>query len=322
MSGSDALSLFVSALAISLPIFGWLTLGFVLHKVGLLPQTLNDRISLLAFNFGLPLMLCAGAAQVDYSQLNEARYLLAGVSAALITFCLSWSYAGWRGYTDKSRGVFVQAAFRSNLAILGVALSVSAYGQMATALAALPVAIMTVLYNVLAVIVLNRTHGSGAGVKDSLVGILRNPLILGITAGVVLSVLPMRLPSFVAPGGDLLSAFFLPLVLICIGGSMRLGRLLPLEAFSWEASAWRLIASPLIGVLIGLALGVRGEALGVLFLLLATPVAASSHIMVIAYRGDGALAANLIVVTTLLSAVTVTLGIFGLSLLSLVGELR
>jgi hypothetical protein len=69
-------------------------------------------------------------------------------------------------------------------------------------------------------------------------------------------------------------------------------------------------------------LGVRDEQLGVLFLLLAAPVAASSHVMVVAARGDGTLAANIVVLTTLLSIVTITVGFFLLSLLSLVGQLH
>ena len=43
--------------------------------------------------------------------------------------------------------------------------------------------------------------------------------------------------------------------------------------------------------------------------------------MVVAARGDGVLAANIVVLTTLLSALTVTLGLFVLSLFSLVGRL-
>ena len=79
-----------------------------------------------------------------------------------------------------------------------------------------------------------------------------------------------------------------------------------------------LISPATLGVSLALLLGVRGEALGVLFLLLATPVAASSHVMVVAARGDGALAASMVVLSTLLSVVTITLGFFLLSLLGLV----
>ena len=93
-------------------------------------------------------------------------------------------------------------------------------------------------------------------------------------------------------------------------------------ALTWEASLWRLCIAPLLAVLLALLLGVRDEPLGVLFLLLASPVAASSHVMVVAARGDGTLAANIVVLTTLLSLLTITFGFFLLSVFSLVGQLR
>ena len=86
MPAGEALALLFAALAVSLPTFAWVALGVALKLAGLLPQALNDRISLLAFNYGLPVMLFAGAAQVDYSGLGSARYLLAGVLATLLAF--------------------------------------------------------------------------------------------------------------------------------------------------------------------------------------------------------------------------------------------
>jgi len=141
-------------------------------------------------------------------------------------------------------------------------------------------------------------------------------------AGVCLAVSPMSVPAAMRPAGVILSGFFLPLVLICIGGSMRFSRLYRAGPLSWEASAWRLILAPMAGVLVALSLGVRDEHLGVLFLLLATPVAASSHVMVAAARGDSTLAANIIVLTTLLSLVTITAGFFTLAYFSMVGKLQ
>lgn len=322
MSIPDALALFYAALAVSLPTFGWVVVGVVLKRLGLLPPALAEKLSQLAFNIGLPVMLFAGAAQVDYSGLGSARYLLAGVLATLLMLAFSWSYARWRNFPRNLQGIFVQAAFRSNLAIVGVALTFSAYGARGPVLAALPIALMTVLYNILAVWVLNTTLGANASVKKVLLDIVRNPLIIGIAAGVCLSVSGLPVPTVLRPLGSGLSTFFLPLVLVCIGGSMNLSRLYKAGTLTWEASLWRLCVAPLIGMSVALLIGVRDEQLGVLFLLLASPVAASSHVMVVAARGDGTLAANIVVLTTLLSIVTITVGFFLLSVFSLVGQLR
>ena len=293
----------------------------LLSRLGWLTQSLNDRISRLSFKYGLPLMLFAGAAGVDYSILKSAGYLAAGVIATLAVLLFSWLYSSWRGHPLSERGIFVQGAFRSNLAIMGLALCISAYGEKGAQLAALAVAIMTSLYNVLAVIVLNATLGGNSSVAAAFVGVLRNPLIIGIAAGAALALSGLPVPAIVEPASVWLSAFFLPLMLVCIGGAMKVEELRSSGALAWESTLWRLVVAPTLTVALALALGVRDEPLGVLFLLVATPTAASGYIMVIAARGNGVLAANIVVLTTVFSALTLTLGFFVLSLLSLVGQL-
>lgn len=320
MTGTESLALLYSALAVSVPTFAWVVLGLLLRRAGLVSAALIGTVSRLAFNYGLPLMLFTSAAQVDYSALGSARYLLAGALGTLLTLALAWFYSLWRDHPRAQRGIFVQAAFRSNLAIVGLGLAVSAYGERGPLLAALPVALLTALYNVLAVWVLNSTLGSGTSLRVLLLGIARNPLIIGIVAGVMLAVSGLPVPAVVAPAGSLLSAFFLPLMLVCIGGSMQLSKLRGTGPLAWEATFWRLCVGPLLTVLLALAMGVRDEPLGVLFLLLSSPVAAASFVMVVAARGDGVLAANIVVLTTILSMATVTVGFFLLSLFGLVGQ--
>lgn len=320
MTQADATGLFLVCLAVSLPTFGWVLAGAVLGRLGWLPQSLNDRISRYSFNFGLPLMLFAGAAGVDFASVREARFLLAGVMGTLAVLVASGWYSRWRGHDAGDRGVFVQGAFRSNLAILGLALCLAAYGERGGQLAAMAIAVMTTLYNVLAVIVLNRTLGGNASPLAALVGILRNPLIIGIAAGALLSISGLPVPGLVHAANRWLSAFFLPVVLVCVGAAMKVQALRDSGGLAWEATGWRLVVGPLVAVLLALALGVRGEPLGALFLLVGTPAAASGYIMVVAARGNAVLAANIVVLTTVLSAVTLPLGLFLLALLSLAGQ--
>ena len=320
MPATDALVLLGTALGVSAPTFGWVVAGLLLRRLGWLTEALISRVSLLAFRFGLPVMLFASAARVDYSAMGDAVYLLAGVLATLLTLAVAWVYSHLRGHPRALQGIFVQASFRSNLAIIGIALAVSAYGEQGLVLAAMPVALLTALYNVLAVWVLNTTLGIGASVGALLSGIARNPLIIGISAGVGLALSGLPVPAFVQPLGEGLSTFFLPLMLLCIGGAMQLSKLRNTGLIAWEATAWRLCVGPLLAVLLALALGVRDEPLGVLFLLISSPVAAASFVMVVAAKGDGVLAANIVVLTTLLSIVTVTLGFFLLTVFALVGH--
>ena len=320
MNLADASALFYTCLLVSLPTFGWVVAGALLSRLGWLSQALNDRISRLSFNYGLPLMLFAGAASVDYANALSATYLLAGVLATLLIVASSWFYAVWRGQPLAERGIFVQGAFRSNLAIMGLALCISAYGELGAQLGALAVAVMTSLYNVLAVLVLNHTLGGRSSLWNAFTDVLRNPLLIGIAAGAALSLSGLPVPAIVKPASIWLSTFFLPLMLVCIGGAMKLSELRSAGPLAWESTAWRLLVAPVLTVLLAMAMGVRDEALGILFLLVGTPAAASGYVMVVAARGNGVLAANIVVLTTAFSAVSLTLGLFLLAALSLVGN--
>lgn len=321
MTGADTAGLFLTCLAVAAPTFGWLLGGAVLSRLGYFPQALNDRITRLSFNYGLPLMLFTGAAGVDFGDMLGARFLLAAVVATCLVVGAAWIYSLWRGHARSERGIFVQGAYRSNLAIMGLALCIAAYGERGAQLAALAVAVMTSLYNVFAVVVLNATLGGNASVMAAIRGVLRNPLIIGIAAGVLLSMSGLPLPHSWLTASSFLAAFFLPVVLLCVGGAMRLGELRASGPLAWEATAWRLLVAPMLAVVLALLLDVRGEALGALFLLMATPAAASGYIMVAAAGGNAVLAANIVVLTTVLSALTLTLGLFLLSLASLIGPL-
>lgn len=321
MPATDPLDLVLTSLSVSGPTFGWVLLGVILRRLGAVGQHHIDAISRFAFRYALPVLLFCGAAAVDYSRLAGAAYLLAGVAATLVTLLAAWAWAYWRGFPRRDGGVFIQAAFRSNLAIVGLALCHAAYGDAGLSLAALPVAVMTALYNVLAVLVLNTTHDGGRSPAAMLGGMLRNPLLIGIFAGVLVALSGVELPAVVPLTGDLLSRYFLPLTLVAIGGSIQLNTLHRLGRLTWEAALWRLCVAPALAVPLALGLGVRDEPLGVIFLLLSAPVAAASFVMVVAARGNGTLAAGIVVLTTLLSCVTVTLGFAVLVYLGLVGQL-
>lgn len=318
MTDAPFFALILAALSVTLPTFGWVLLGALLSRLGWLSPALIDGFSRLAFRTALPVLLALGAAGVDLAALGGATYLLAGVLATLATLGGAWVWGCWRGFPLPDRGIFVQAAFRSNLAIVGIALCHAAYGESGLRLAALPVALLTALYNVLAVWLLQHSLGGDPSLAGVLRGLLRNPLLVGIAVGLGLAVTGVELPAAAGVLEAGLSKGFLPLMLVAIGGSLRLSALRNAGRLTWEATLWRLAVGPAIGVITALLLGVRGESLGVLFLLLASPVAAASFVMVVALRGNGALAANIVVLTTLLSALSITVGFALLVLAGLV----
>ena len=75
------------------------------------------------------------------------------------------------------------------------------------------------------------------------------------------------------------------------------------------AALFKLVVSPLLLVGLGLAAGLSGERLGVLFFLAASPTATASYIMARRMTRHGALAAEIVAVTTAAGVVTYTIGL-------------
>jgi hypothetical protein len=264
-------------------------------------------------------MLFITCATANFSEMADYNLLIAFSLMTALIFVGSSLSAHWYCKDPRDQGVFIQGAFRGNLVILGLAFCANAYGEHGLAIAALPVAMTVVFYNVLSVYVLNRSlHAANTSIKPTLLGIAKNPLIIAIFFGLLVNAIAISLPKVLLDSGKYLSQMVLPLALICIGGALDVTRFKTLDAASLSASVWKLFLSPLIACGIAIALNVRGESLAILFLLAASPTATISFVMVQALDGNTKLAANIIVLTTLGSILTVTLGLWILQTMGLI----
>lgn len=101
----------------------------------------------------------------------------------------------------------------------------------------------------------------------------------------------------------------LPLALICIGGTLTLEALRERNGMALSSSLMKMVWLPLVATLGAWACGLRGPELGILFLYFASPTAAASFVMARAVNANAQLAAAIIVITTLIAALTINLGL-------------
>ncbi|MBB3047200.1 hypothetical protein FHR99_001436 [Litorivivens lipolytica] len=300
------------------PVFGWIFLGAA--GIRLVPSThhlfhLGEKF---VFYVGIPGILFITASRIDPGNALTSTYSLAGIAATISSLLLCWAVARWRGFNREQTGIITQAGYRANLGIIGLALCASTFGEEGLLLAALPVAVWTLTFNILAVMVLNAAYGGKFSLLPLLRNLVRNPLIVGISFGFVVALSPFELPDWFYRSGEFFTAAVIPLSLIFLGGAIDLKPSLQSRQALLLATALRLIVAPALALGICLLLGLRDTELGVNFLLLSGPVAAASHIMVAARGGDAKLAANIVVLSTVLAPITITFGLFMLRFLSLV----
>lgn len=298
------------SISITGPICLLLLLGIGLRRSQMMNEGFIDGASKLVFNIALPMLLFTSIAQTDFSQMASPSLIFYGIAATLLAFVLL-EWLAIRMTPDKRvRGILVQGAFRANMGIVGLAYVNNAYGSQGVAAAAMYVACLTILFNILAVITLNRSLNQDGSlpVKKVLKGIVKNPLILGIVAALPFAAGDWTVPDTLMKTGQYLAQMTLPLALLCTGASLSLkggnaeNRLLP------AVTLLRLLAIPALITLGGYLVGFRDFELAILFLINASPTAAASYVMVRAMGGNAVLAANIIAVTTLGSLLSTSLG--------------
>ena len=308
------LSLFINSLLFALSITGpiclLLLLGFALRRSQMMNEGFIDGASKLVFNIALPMLLFTSIAQTDFSQMVSFKLIVYGITATLIVFILLEWWAS-HGINDRRlRGIIVQGAFRANMAIIGLAYVNNAYGAEGIAMAAMYVACLTILFNVLAVITLSNSLNQDEALRLSQLakGIAKNPLIIGIVAALPFAATEWTVPKVLIQTGQYLAQMTLPLALICTGASLRLSGHQQETALLPTVAILRLLVIPAFITLGGYLVGFRDMELTILFLINAAPTAAASYVMVRAMGGNTVLAANIIAITTLGSLISTSLG--------------
>ena len=317
---------FLYALRALLPLLLTIALGYGVRRIGPWEPDFYRKLNSLCFHLLLPLNLFCNIYTIEnLAQVNWrlAAYILAAVLACLAMGAVAAQLLKQR----QQRGVLVQAAFRSNQAILGLPLANALGGEPALAFASVVSALTVPLFNLLAVLAL--TFYSGASDRRPPVGqlalrIVRNPLIVGCLAGVVavalrqLEVVPdfflrEQLPSVYQVLNNL-GKTASPLMLFVLGANLDFratGRLLPQLSLGIFL---RLAAAP--ALVIGTALALRrplaltAVEMPTLVTVFASPVAVSSAVMTQEIGGDSQLASQLVVWSSVLSMGTIFLIVY------------
>ena len=304
------LPLILQTLSVTAPVFAMLFLGVALNRLGWIDAAFVHTASALVFRGTMPTLLFISIIKADLNAALQPALLLYFVGATIVTFGLAWSWALWC-CPAADRGVYVQGAFRGNNGIVGLALASSLYGDYGLSLGGVLAGVVILVYNSLSAVVLAiYSPGGRVGARDILLSILRNPLIIGVLAAVPFAYWQVALPGWLITSGQYFAQMTLPLALICIGATLTLDVLRQSSGSALSSSLMKMVWLPAVATLGAWAFGFRGAELGILFLYFASPTAAASFVMARAVNSNHQLAAAIIVITTLMAALSINLGLF------------
>ena len=311
---------FTFALNATIPVFLVIALGYVLQRVHFLNDAFNKTANEFVFRCALPVSLFRSIAGMDFYGEFDLEFCLFCFLGTTVMFLGIWA-AAWLFMKDRGQvGAFAQASARSSAAVLGIALAVNIYGDAGM----VPMMIMSAVpfFNVYSVLILSfspqmddeghllpAARGLGA-VKKACVNVAKNPLILGILAGLPFALLRVKVPAMLDSALSSIGATATPIALLVVGASFSGGEALKRWKGAAVSSLVKLFLLPGIFLPLAAMLGFRNSQMIAILIMTGSPTAVASFVMAKNMHADGVLTANAVLLSTVLSAVSITIWLY------------
>lgn len=310
----------IFSLNATVPVFLMMVLGMFLHKIGWIDDGFASKMNQFVFRVPLPLLLFGDLAAVDFGEVWNPRFVLFcfGATVASIGISALLSFL-WK---DRAiRGEFIQASYRSSAAILGIAFIQNIYGT--AGMAPLMIIGSVPLYNIMAVLVLSLFKPDQSGMdsavlKRTLKGIVTNPIILGIGAGLLWSALGIPLPRIADKMVSSVAGMTTPMGLIAMGAAFDIRKAFAKLKPAVTAALVKLVGFCGLFLPAAVQMGFRREELVAILVMLGSATTVSCYVMAKNMGHDGVLSSSVVMLTTLFSAFTLTGWLYVLRSLGLI----
>ena len=298
----------IFSLNATVPIFLLMILGFLLKKLGVIDDVFASKMNKFVFLIPLPVLLFEDLSTVDFAQVWNMKFVLFCFVVTLVCIILA-ALVSFLWHDKSIQGEFIQASYRSSAALLGIAFIQNIYGN--AGMAPLMIIGSVPLYNIMAVVVLSffkpdRKKLDKEVWKTTLKGIITNPIILGIAAGLLWSALRLPMPSILEKTVSDIGAVATPLGLMAMGASFDLKKAFGKVKPAAVASVMKLVLFAALFLPLAVWMGFRREELVAILVMLSSATTVSCYVMARNMGHEGVLTSSVVMLTTLFSAFTMT----------------
>lgn len=317
-----------------LPIVIMIAIGYTLKRLKVVTDEFLRVGNKIVYRFFLPILLFYNVYSIEDFSSIDWSFVLYGLVGIVVVFALAIPLYCLFTKDNGQRGALIQSAFRSNYAIIGIPLASALFGAKGAAAASLMSAFTIPLFNILAVITLSVFNKNDEKTRINfgkvLLDIVKNPLIIGVVSGLVvlgiralfeLGDVTFRLTDvgFLYSAIKSLGAAATPLALVVLGGQFQFSSVKTLWKPIVLGTVVRTVIVPAAALLLASVIfkNLAGEYYATYVAVFGTPVAVSSAVLAKEMGGDDELATQLVVWTTVVSAITVFVIILTLRLLGI-----
>lgn len=292
----------------TVPIFLLMVLGLIFRKIHLFNDNFVAIANKFVFTVALPVLLFSDISVSDFLSSWDTSFVLFCVGVTSLCIVISF-FLSLLLKERSQQGEFIQASYRSSAALLGISLIHNLYGN--NGMAPLMIISSVPLYNIMSVIILetlkpNRGKFDRKLLLTTLKGVVTNPIILGIAAGVIWSVLKLPRPSILQKTTVHLANLATPLGLMAMGASIRFGESMENIGPAIACTFLKLVGYPALFLPLAIFLGFREGELVAILVMLGSATTVSCFIMAKNMGHEGTLTSTTVMLTTLLSAFTLT----------------
>lgn len=314
----ETLENLVFSINATLPIFLLMALGYIFSKIGIIDERAAGFMNKFVFKVALPVLLFSDLAGQDFIGTWDPGFVSFCFLTTIVSIAFIWVLARIFVKTPSRRGEFLQGSYRSSAALLGIAFIHSIYGESSSGMAPLMILGSVPLYNIFAVIILTLTApddgekatGKGELVRKTALGIVKNPIIIGILAGMLWSVLRIPIPKVMDTVVGDIGALATPLGLMSMGATFDFKKAMDNIKPALVASFIKLFLLVMIFMPIAVSLGFVGEQIVAILVMLGSATTVSCFIMAKNMGHEGTLSSSIVMITTFMCSFSLTFWLF------------
>lgn len=297
------------------PVVAVIAIGYLMRRTRFPGESFWSAAERLTYYVFFPALLVrhladAGFADRAVGPLLASVLALLGAGTVVVFLLRPCLKTDDPGFTSVYQGTI-----RFNTYI-GVAVSAALFGEPGLTAAAVVIAPLIPLVNVLSVAVLVRgTERAEARAGASFAAIVRNPLILACVLGVLLDLTEIGLPTGTQTVVDILSRPALPLGLLAVGAGLHFHAAIGRPGLLFATSGLKLVLMPALALAAAWLSDLDAATSRALVLFAALPGATSAYILARQMGGDEKLMAALITLQHGLAMITMPVVIILLMML-------
>ena len=300
----------ILSLNVVLPLFITMSLGYFLKYLNMFDNNTLDTMNNITFKSFLPMLLFYNIYKTDLQGVFNLKLMIFSATCVIALYLILYLIVPLIEKDNKKRGALLQGLFRSNFVIFGIPITESLFGSEKVGVAALLIAVIVPLFNILSVIALETFRGGKPDFRKISIGIIKNPLIIASCLGVLTLLLKIKIPTAIEKTISDVSKIATPLSLILLGASFKFDNIKKYLKQTTIAVVGKTILTPCIILPICIMFGYRGVELSTLMIIFAAPTAISSFTMAQQMDSDSDLAGQIVVFTSAFCVVTVFMWIF------------